>query len=257
MDLPGGNDLSKWSKFPGLKPEDLDVKDSVIYEKANPSNSVPVATVAAMRSKMELYHGPVPGGWPAELLKESPFLGALDYSPEVKPIYGYGWHRRLGDPTYINPLPRAAIALTRQAHFVEVEVDTETGEIDVKKVVCVNDPGKICNLESCEGQEYGGSYMGISRAEMEEVVYEPGTGVKLNDNLLDYKLEIISDIGELPVKLLETSLGWGAYGSVGIGESAATVVPGALGPAVYNAIGKWIYDLPITPAKVLEALGKA
>jgi CO/xanthine dehydrogenase Mo-binding subunit len=136
-------------------------------------------------------------------------------------------------------------------------VDTETGEIDVTRVVCVNDPGKIFNLESCEGQEYGGTYMGISRAEMEEVVYDPTTGVKMNDNLLDYKIALIGDIGEIPVTLVETSLGWGAYGSVGIGESAATVVPGTLAPAVYNAIGKWIYDLPITPAKVLEALGKA
>jgi xanthine dehydrogenase molybdenum-binding subunit len=257
MDIPGGNDLSKWSKFPGLQPEALDIKDGIVFEKANPDNSVPVSTVAAMRAKMELYHGPIPGGYPDELKAESPFLSILDTSPEVKPIYGYGWWRRLGDATYINPLPRAAVALTRQAHFCEVEVDTETGEIDVTRVVCVNDPGKIFNLESCEGQEYGGTYMGISRAEMEEVVYDPTTGVKMNDNLLDYKIALIGDIGEIPVTLVETSLGWGAYGSVGIGESAATVVPGTLAPAVYNAIGKWIYDLPITPAKVLEALGKA
>jgi CO/xanthine dehydrogenase Mo-binding subunit len=136
-------------------------------------------------------------------------------------------------------------------------VDTETGEIDVTKVVCVNDPGKIFNLESCEGQEYGGTYMGIGRAELEEVVYDPTTGVKLNDNLLDYKFAIMSDIGDIPVKFTETSLGWGCYGSVGIGESAATVTPAILAPAIYNAIGKWIYDLPITPAKILAALGKA
>ena len=257
IDIPGGNDLTRWSSFPGLAPEDLDIKDGVVFEKANPDNSVPVSKVAAKRSKMELYHGPVPGGWPEELVQESPFLGALDSSPEVRPIYGYGWHRRLGDPCYINPLPRAAVALTRQIHFCEVEVDTETGEVDVKKVTCVNDPGKIFNLESCEGQEYGGTYMGISRAEMEEVVFDPGTGVKLNDNLLDYKVACFEDIGDIPVKLLETQLGWGAYGSVGIGESAATVVPGILAPAIYNAIGKWIYDLPITPDKVLKALGKA
>jgi CO/xanthine dehydrogenase Mo-binding subunit len=256
-DIPGGHDLTKWSKFPGLKPEALDIKDSVIFEKANPKNSVPVATVAAMRAKMELYHGPVPGGYPAELVKKEPIFGILDSSPEVKPIVGYGWHRRLGDASYIGPLPRAAVALTRQAHFCEVEVDTETGKIDVTRVVCVNDPGKVCSPEGCEGQEYGGTYMGIGRAGMEEVVYDPMTGVKLNDNLLDYKFTTMKDIGEIPVKLLETSLGWGAYGTVGIGESAATVTPGVLGPAVYNAIGKWIYDLPITPDKVLKALGKA
>jgi CO/xanthine dehydrogenase Mo-binding subunit len=56
---------------------------------------------------------------------------------------------------------------------------------------------------------------------------------------------------------VETEMGYGPYGLIGIGEDIGTVVPGLLAPAVYNAIGKWIYDFPITPAKILGALGKA
>jgi len=56
---------------------------------------------------------------------------------------------------------------------------------------------------------------------------------------------------------VETGMGYGPYGVVGIGEDVATVVPALLGPAVYSAIGVWIDDFPITPKRVLEALGKA
>ncbi len=57
--------------------------------------------------------------------------------------------------------------------FMEVEVDTETGEIDIKQVVCVNDVGKAINPEAVEGQQYGGAYMAVSRARTEEVIWDP------------------------------------------------------------------------------------
>ena len=64
--------------------------------------------------------------------------------------------------------------LCRQAHFCEIEVDTETGEINVKRVMNVNDVGKALSPETVEGQKYGGTYMGIGRNLMEEYVWEPG-----------------------------------------------------------------------------------
>ena len=73
--------------------------------------------------------------------------------------------------------------LCRQAHFMEVEVDTETGKIDIMKVVNVNDVGKAINPEAVEGQQYGGAYMAASRAQTEEVVWDLNTGVMLNGNL--------------------------------------------------------------------------
>jgi len=254
-DIPGGHPIKDWCPFPGLQPEDLEIRNSVIFEKSNTNNKVPVSQVTKMMAHGGVSMSLLPGEFPPELVKEIPFLGTLGV--QVSPIFGFGWFKRIGGVEYMMPLPRAVLALTRQAHFCEVEVDTETGEIDVTKVVCVQDCGKIICYEGCEGAEYGGTYMGIGRAEMEEVVFDPGTGVKLNDNLLDYKFTTLNDIGEIPVKLIETQLGWGPYGLVGVHESAASVVPGILAPAIYNAIGKWIYDLPITPDKVLKALGKA
>jgi CO/xanthine dehydrogenase Mo-binding subunit len=79
----------------------------------------------------------------------------------------------------------------------------------------------------------------------------------LNGNLLDYKIATIGDImGPIDTHLVETEQGYGPYGIVGLGEDVATLIPALLGPAVYNAIGAWIYDFPITPDKVLKALGK-
>jgi CO/xanthine dehydrogenase Mo-binding subunit len=140
---------------------------------------------------------------------------------------------------------------------MEVEVDPETGEVLVTRVVNVNDVGKVINRASCEGQQYGGTYMGVGRGRSEEVIYDPVTGVMLNGNLLDYKIATLLDVGPIETLLVETGMGYGPYGLVGIGEDIGSVVPALIGPAVYNAIGRWIDDFPITPDKVLKALGKA
>jgi xanthine dehydrogenase molybdenum-binding subunit len=146
--------------------------------------------------------------------------------------------------------------LCRQAHFLEVEVDPNTGRVEVTRVVNVNDVGKAISPESVENQMIGGTIMGVSRGLLEEMVWDPATGVLLNGNLLDYKYATMLDCGPVEPLYQETGLGHGPYGSSGIGEATATIIPALLGPAVYNAIGKWIDDFPITPDKVLSALGK-
>jgi xanthine dehydrogenase molybdenum-binding subunit len=98
--------------------------------------------------------------------------------------------------------------------------------------------------------------MGVGRALFEEVIHDPVTGVMLNGNLLDYKIATIGDCGPIGTHLVETAQGYGPYGIVGIGEDVATVIPAMLAPAVYNALGIWIYEFPITPDRVLKALGK-
>ncbi len=223
--------------FPGAKPDDLDIKDSVIYLKADPSKQVTLA------------HFVGPSGIAGPLsVHES--LG--ERTAFTAPLFAVGYHSQTGAYNPNHPRPR----FCRQAHFMEVEVDTETGEVEVTKVVNVNDVGKAINPRSCEGQQYGGTYMGVGRAKTEEVVYDPVTGVMLNGNLLDYKIATALDVGDVETILVETGMGYGPYGVVGIGEDVATVVPALLGPAVHNAIGVWIDDFPITPEKVLRALGK-
>ena len=167
------------------------------------------------------------------------------------PLFEAGWHIQRG--CYLG----VRLRFCRQAYFMEVEVDTETGDVDIIKVVTVNDVGKVINWDGCEGQAYGGAIMAIGRGMTEEVVYDPRTGVMLNGNLLNYKIPTMMDYGEIETIMVETGMGYGPYGSVGIGEDVATVLPALIGPAVQNAIGMWIDDFPITPDRVLAALGKA
>ncbi len=224
--------------FPGRKPHDLDIKESVIYVKAEPSERLSLA----------------------EFVRPAGSAGALCYSPSsvMERRFAISRYRSL---LTVGTSKRALIQtiglrFCRQAHFMEVEVDTETGEVIVTKVVNVNDVGKVISWEGCEGQQYGGTYMGVGRGLFEEVVHDPVTGVMLNGNLLDYKIATMNDAGQIVTELVETGMGYGPYGLVGIGEDVATVVPALVGPAVHNAIGAWVDDFPVTPSVVLKALGK-
>ena len=225
--------------FPGYKSEDLDIKDSFIYVKADPSNRLSLAEfVQPMGLEGPMCHTP-------EFGKGAP------RSNFSVPLFAHSWHVQQGGYS------DSRLRLCRQAHFMEVEVDTETGEVFVSKVVNVNDVGKVISWEGCEGQQYGGTYMGVGRGLFEEIVHDPVTGVMLNGNLLDYKIATMNDVGPIETRLVETGMGYGPYGVIGIGEDVATVIPALAGPAVHNALGVWIDDFPITPDAVLKALGKA
>jgi CO/xanthine dehydrogenase Mo-binding subunit len=109
-----------------------------------------------------------------------------------------------------------------------------------------------------EQQLYGGVYEGLGVSGTEAIFYDPQTGVKLNDNLIGYPVLTTLDVGDIECPIVETHLGWSAYGLFGCSEAGKAAVAAAiLVPAVYNAIGKWIEDTPVTPDKVLKALGKA
>jgi CO/xanthine dehydrogenase Mo-binding subunit len=232
--------------FAGLSPEDLDVKDGLIFEKANPENRMTIADFIGPSGAQ----GPLLGtaGEPFFTSTEEGLAYPLRGTP---PLFESGWHFQRG--CYLG----VRVRFCRQAYFMEVEVDPETGQVDIQKVVTVNDVGKVINWDGCEGQAYGGAVMGIGRGMTEEVVWDSRTGVMLNGNLLNYKIPTMMDYGEIQTIMVETGMGYGPYGSVGIGEDVATVLPALIGPAVQNAIGIWIDEFPITPDRVLAALGKA
>ncbi len=222
--------------FPGMKPEDLEIKDSIIYVITDPSNKKTVTEVVK----------DVKGS----VILPKEYAAIQDTTHE--PIFVWAWHRqgRFG-------LEPGRHRLCRQAHFCEVEVDQETGEIEVTKVVNVNDVGKAISPEAVEGQQYGGTYMGVGRNRSEEYIWDKPTGVLLNGNLIDYKFSTLGDVGPIETIIVETGMGYGPYGSIGVGEDIGTCTSYFLESAVYNAIGKWVDDGPITPDKVLKALGKA
>ncbi len=136
--------------------------------------------------------------------------------------------------------------------FAEVAVDTETGLVTVKKVVAVHDCGLIIDTLTLESQINGGVIMGMGYALYEERVMDDLSGVVLNPNFETYKLPGIADVPEIEVVLLNMP----ERGVIGIGEPATVPTAAAIGNAVANAIGVRVGSLPITPAKVLAALGK-
>jgi xanthine dehydrogenase molybdenum-binding subunit len=147
--------------------------------------------------------------------------------------------------------------MSRQAVFVEVEVDTETGQVEVTNLAHPYDVGQSLNPDVNDQQLYGGAYAGLGVSATEAIYYDPRTGVRLNDNMIGYPILTILDVGPIQTPIVETHLGWSAYGLYGCSEAGKAATGAALLiPAVYNAIGKWIEETPVTPERVLKALGK-
>jgi CO/xanthine dehydrogenase Mo-binding subunit len=142
------------------------------------------------------------------------------------------------------------------ASFAEVEVDTGTGRTRVLKLVIINDCGTVMYASGAEAQQVGGQVMAMGEALTEELIYDPVRGVPLNFNFIDYKMPTMLDMPAIEPVLLEVWRGAGEYGACGIGEGTLTCTPRAIANAVYNAIGARVDELPLTPDKVLRALGK-
>jgi len=136
--------------------------------------------------------------------------------------------------------------------FAGVDVDTETGLVTVKRILGVHDCGLIINQITLESQINGGIIMGLGYALYEERVMDDLSGVVLNPNFETYKLPGIADVPDIEIVLINMP----ERGVIGIGEPATVPTAGAIANAVANAIGVRVCSLPITPAKVLAALGK-
>jgi xanthine dehydrogenase molybdenum-binding subunit len=197
----------------------------MVFERANPNNRKSVAVIAN-------------AFWNTDPAVAHPVVSDLD-----------------GLTSDGKPDPRLYV-MSRQAHFIEVEVDTETGEIGVINLVCVNDVGHVFNPKGAEGQQYGGAYMALGRNLTEEKICCPRTGVGLNFDHVGYQMGTLNDYPVIQCILNESHQGYSSYGSCGIGENVGAAISAIIAGAIYNAINKWILDFPITPDKVLRALGK-
>lgn len=142
-------------------------------------------------------------------------------------------------------------------HFVQVEVDTETGKIELVRMVQASDAGRIIDPAALEGQLYGSlGSGGIDSAIFEETVVDKKSGHILNSNLIDYKWRTFTELPEFQNVILESQLPTHLFKAVGIGEIATAPGPSAVLMAVSNAVGKRFRDYPLTPDKILRALGK-
>ena len=141
--------------------------------------------------------------------------------------------------------------------FVEVEVDTETGQVDVLRVVFAHDLGKLIHPAGAEGQVEGGFQQGMGYALMENLVFDADSGACLSSDFLDYKMPTAV---EMPVKIesifIESDEPTGPFGAKSLSEPCVTVPAPAIANAIYNATGVRVRELPITPEKILTGLGR-
>ncbi len=137
----------------------------------------------------------------------------------------------------------------------EVEVDLETGEVKILRLVAVHDVGRVLNPQALKGQLYGALAQGVGYALYEQVQSQQGR--ILNANFRDYKIPTIHEMN-FPIDLdyIETDDSLGPFGAKGVGEPGLVPTAPAIANAIYNAVGIRIRDLPITPEKILAALKK-
>jgi xanthine dehydrogenase molybdenum-binding subunit len=143
------------------------------------------------------------------------------------------------------------------AGVAEIEVDTGTGGIKVLKYTAAHDIGRAINPLGVKQQIEGGAIMGIGQALTETLMRDTATGVPLNPNLLDYKVLSIKDVPPVDVVVVEHPKDYGPFGAHGIGEPPISSPASAMINAVYNAVGVWVEDIPLTRARVLAALKKS
>jgi CO/xanthine dehydrogenase Mo-binding subunit len=204
------------------RPEDLETRDTMVYLKSDPSKSYPFGKFIADE-------------------------GFGDHDLDITATY-FGrppestWHRG------------GHILDVMNTSYCEVAVDPDTGGVEVTKFVVVCDPGKVLRMTSFEGQLHQAMFFSQGGGLSEEFIYDKATGVKLSTNMFEYKKPTIMDFGPIETHAVETRSGNACYGGSGISHCmAAPLLPVC---AVANAINRWIAP-PVTPDKILKALGKA
>jgi CO/xanthine dehydrogenase Mo-binding subunit len=136
----------------------------------------------------------------------------------------------------------------------EVEVDLETGMVQILKLVLVSDIGKALNPAQVEAQDEGAAVMGLGHTLMEQLILDK-RGRILNLGSLDYRIPTVEDTPlKLQSILIENGDGPGPYGAKGAGEGGILAIAAAIGSAVNQAAGVTIRDLPLTPERVWRAI---
>jgi CO/xanthine dehydrogenase Mo-binding subunit len=206
--------------------EDLEAADGRIFVKGSPARCLTIADAAG---------------------KANFTLGAS--------ILGRGHYMRTPsspDPETGACDPVATMAWT--SIFAEVEVDTETGQVDVLRLLAAYDVGKAINPLLAEGQIEGGTMMGVGAAIMENLnPYYPSMDWQ-PETIGDYVIPTAVDVPLMETELLECPSMEGPFGAKGIGEMTANTPSPAIVNAIHDAVGVWINELPVTPERVLRAL---
>jgi carbon-monoxide dehydrogenase large subunit len=144
--------------------------------------------------------------------------------------------------------------------MAEVEIDPDTGMIEVARYIVCDDVGKAVNPLIVRGQVHGGVAQGFGQAVLEHTAYDPVSGQLLAGSLMDYALPRASDLPDIEVDLIEVPCGTNPLGVKGAGEAGAVGSPPAMINAIVDALataGVTSIDMPATPEKVWRALQDA
>ena len=138
-------------------------------------------------------------------------------------------------------------------HICDVEVDPDTGHVEILRYTTVQDAGTAVHRSSVEGQMQGGAVQGIGWAMNEEYIFD-SKGVLENPGFLDYRIPLASDLPMIETIVVEVPNDTHPYGVRGVGEAPIIPPLAAVACAVGNAIGKPINELPCSPPRVLAAI---
>jgi len=209
----------------GVKPEQLEARDRKIQVKNYPQRCIGIGEVANH----------------AQFVMGQPALGSASYNPHTVSL----------DPETGQGKPFATYVYATQ--IAEVDVDDETGEVEVLRIVASHDCGTPINPMLVEGQIEGGISMGIGFALQEEMLFDKN-GKQLNPNLTNYIMPTSLDMPEIEVDIVKNFDPTGPFGAKGVGEPTAVPTAAAIMNAIYNAVGARVHSLPATPEKVLAAI---
>jgi CO/xanthine dehydrogenase Mo-binding subunit len=208
------------TEMTGLDVMSLDLKDNYLIDKSNGERLASFNEVAA------------------ECFKKG------------RPMYGFGWHKSPQTSwDEHNGQGEAYFTFVYGANIAEVEVDTETGKVDVVNFVSCHDVGKAINRNSVLGQFYGGVAMGLGYGLLEEFDFEDSIPKQLNFD--EYLIPTSMDVPNIIPIIVENEDAAGPFGAKSIGEPSNELAAPAIINAIYNATGKRITEIPATLERVL------
>jgi CO/xanthine dehydrogenase Mo-binding subunit len=212
-----------------ISPEDVELRGGAARVRGAPGRSVPIGDLVRLAMK-----------------KGGPPIGTGTLTG-VLPAYDDRCLQHSTYPTFNDP--------SFTAHAAEVEVDTETGEVQVLRYVAAHDVGRVIDRGGIEGQVAGGVVQGLGQALMEEIAMDGGA--VLNANLGGYRMP--SSLNAPPVEsvLVESPSEHGVLGVKGVGEPPVIPPAATIANAVRSATGARLRVLPMTPECVLDAIDAA
>ena len=186
------------------------------------------------------------------LIKLDKLLRNMHFRPDAELVMVTDYYEPPSVPEDRQHLGDLSASWAYAAYVAEVEVDTDTGEIQVVRMTTVQDVGRVINRLGIEGQMEGGVAIGMGFALSEQLMLEQGK--VLNPCFRDYKVMTAPEMPEIEMHFVESLCPEGPMGAKDMAELPTIVTPPAIANAVYNAIGVRFMNPPMTPETVARAL---